>query len=269
VAPGRGPGPVGGGVEWEGIGRGPRSPAGAAGRSAGQWTTIGRPDHRVLTLASRRLGCGGGDGEGRGRVEDGSGPVPAMGPRRPEGAAMELERLVVIWCPELQQEGARGEEARRFVQVVARAGELCPWVIRSGSGSAPCPRAGRPASSAERRWLCPAWSKPWERTPRRRGRRALRRDSGRPLPADRPGGGGGASFWRPGRWPPWPGPSWPSPCSGSGSPRWDSSPPCPPPTSRTVSGPTRPPVTAWPGARAGSWPGARSGHRASAAGGPG
>jgi len=40
---------------------------------------------------------------------------------------MELERLVVVWCPELQQEGARGEEARRFVQVVARAGELCPW----------------------------------------------------------------------------------------------------------------------------------------------
>jgi hypothetical protein len=41
---------------------------------------------------------------------------------------MEMERLVVIWCPELQQEGTRGEEARRFVQVVARAGELCPWV---------------------------------------------------------------------------------------------------------------------------------------------
>ncbi len=47
---------------------------------------------------------------------------------------MELERLVVIWCPELQQEGGRGEEARRFVQVVARAGELCPWThpIRLG-----------------------------------------------------------------------------------------------------------------------------------------
>jgi hypothetical protein len=47
---------------------------------------------------------------------------------------MEMERLVVIWCPELQEEGARGEEARRFVQVVARAGELCPWVhpIRLG-----------------------------------------------------------------------------------------------------------------------------------------
>jgi hypothetical protein len=41
---------------------------------------------------------------------------------------MEMERLVVVWCPELQQEGPRGEEARRFVQVVARAGELCPWV---------------------------------------------------------------------------------------------------------------------------------------------
>ena len=41
---------------------------------------------------------------------------------------MELERLVVIWCPLLQQEGARGEEARRFVQVLARAGEICPWV---------------------------------------------------------------------------------------------------------------------------------------------
>src|ERR1700691_528988 len=41
---------------------------------------------------------------------------------------MELERLVVVWCPELQQEGARGEEARRFARVVARAGELCPWV---------------------------------------------------------------------------------------------------------------------------------------------
>ena len=47
---------------------------------------------------------------------------------------MELERLVVIWCPLLQQEGGRGEEARRFVQVVARAGEICPWVhpIRLG-----------------------------------------------------------------------------------------------------------------------------------------
>ncbi|HEY1828669.1 MAG TPA: hypothetical protein VGG38_00355 [Acidimicrobiales bacterium] len=47
---------------------------------------------------------------------------------------MEMERLVVVWCPELLEEGARGEEARRFVQVVARAGELCPWVhpIRLG-----------------------------------------------------------------------------------------------------------------------------------------
>jgi len=41
---------------------------------------------------------------------------------------MEMERLVVVWCPELLEEGPRGEEARRFVQVVARATELCPWV---------------------------------------------------------------------------------------------------------------------------------------------
>ena len=39
-----------------------------------------------------------------------------------------MERLVVIWCPELLEEGARGEEARRFARVLARAGELCPWV---------------------------------------------------------------------------------------------------------------------------------------------
>jgi hypothetical protein len=41
---------------------------------------------------------------------------------------MEMERLVVVWCPELLEEGPRGEEARRFVQVLDRAGELCPWV---------------------------------------------------------------------------------------------------------------------------------------------
>jgi hypothetical protein len=39
-----------------------------------------------------------------------------------------VERLVVIWCPDLIEEGERGEEARRFAGVVARAGELCPWV---------------------------------------------------------------------------------------------------------------------------------------------
>jgi hypothetical protein len=51
----------------------------------------------------------------------------------------EMQRLVVIWCPGLQAEGPRGEEARRFVQVVARAGELCPWVhpVRLGVCSLP------------------------------------------------------------------------------------------------------------------------------------
>jgi len=38
-----------------------------------------------------------------------------------------VERLVVVWCPELLEEGPRGEEARRFARVVARAGEICPW----------------------------------------------------------------------------------------------------------------------------------------------
>jgi len=50
-----------------------------------------------------------------------------------------VERLVVIWCPELLEEGAKGEEARRFARVLARAGELCPWVhpVRLGVGALP------------------------------------------------------------------------------------------------------------------------------------
>ena len=50
-----------------------------------------------------------------------------------------MERLVVIWCPELLEEGGRGEEARRFARVLARAGELCPWVhpVRLGVGALP------------------------------------------------------------------------------------------------------------------------------------
>ena len=108
-----------------------RAPARAPGRSAGHRTEGRRPAHRVLAVAAHRLGCGGDHRRGGG--EDGpGGPIPATGPRRPE--VVELERLVVIWCPELQQEGPRGEEARRFVQVVDRPGELCPWThpIRLG-----------------------------------------------------------------------------------------------------------------------------------------
>ncbi len=50
-----------------------------------------------------------------------------------------MERLVVIWCPDLLDEGPRGEEARRFSRVLARAGELCPWVqpVRLGVGALP------------------------------------------------------------------------------------------------------------------------------------
>jgi protein ImuB len=45
-----------------------------------------------------------------------------------------LERLVVIWCPGLLEEGPRGEEARRFAMVMDQASELCPWAhpIRLG-----------------------------------------------------------------------------------------------------------------------------------------
>ena len=50
-----------------------------------------------------------------------------------------VERLVVIWCPELLEEGAEGEEARRFARVLERAGALCPWVhpVRLGVGALP------------------------------------------------------------------------------------------------------------------------------------
>jgi nucleotidyltransferase/DNA polymerase involved in DNA repair len=50
-----------------------------------------------------------------------------------------VERLVVIWCPELLEEGAKGEEARRFARVLERASELCPWVhpVRLGVGALP------------------------------------------------------------------------------------------------------------------------------------
>ena len=53
-----------------------------------------------------------------------------------------MERLVVIWCPDLLEEGERGEEARRFAGVVARAGELCPWVHAVRLGVCALPARG-------------------------------------------------------------------------------------------------------------------------------
>ena len=49
------------------------------------------------------------------------------------------ERLVVLWCHELLEEGARGEEARRFARVVDRAADLCPWAhpVRLGMCALP------------------------------------------------------------------------------------------------------------------------------------
>jgi hypothetical protein len=45
-----------------------------------------------------------------------------------------MERLVAVGCPDLTDEGARGEELRTFARVVEVIGELCPWVepIRLG-----------------------------------------------------------------------------------------------------------------------------------------
>lgn len=39
-----------------------------------------------------------------------------------------MERLVVVWCPPLLEEGDRGEEARAFDRVLQVVGSVCPWV---------------------------------------------------------------------------------------------------------------------------------------------
>ena len=52
------------------------------------------------------------------------------------------ERLVVLWCHELLEEGARGEEARRFARVVDRATELCPWAHAVRLGVCALPSRG-------------------------------------------------------------------------------------------------------------------------------
>ena len=50
-----------------------------------------------------------------------------------------MERLVVVWCPDLSEEGPQGEEARRFARVVERVGEMSPWVhpVRLGVCAVP------------------------------------------------------------------------------------------------------------------------------------
>ena len=130
-----------GAVEWEGVGRGHGH---LRGRRA-EVRVSGRRAAGRLTECSLWLPAGSGavaaaDGWRR--------PVPMTGRRRPERRGGEegrraegkkVERLVVIWCPELLEEGAKGEEARRFARVLARAGELCPWVhpVRLGVGALP------------------------------------------------------------------------------------------------------------------------------------
>jgi hypothetical protein len=121
-------------------------------------------------------------------------PVPVTGRRRPEWSG----RMETWWngwsssgVPRLQEEGARGKRPGASPRWSPGPENSAPGSIRSGSGSAPCPRAGRPASSAVRRWLCPPGRGRGGGGHHRRGRRALRRHAGRPLTADRPGRGDG------------------------------------------------------------------------------
>jgi hypothetical protein len=41
---------------------------------------------------------------------------------------LSVDRLVVVWCPSLLEEGERGEEARSFLKVLDAIEELCPFV---------------------------------------------------------------------------------------------------------------------------------------------
>ena len=255
-----------GAVEWEGIGqghghlRGRRAEVRVSGRrAAGRvtecslWLPAGSGAVAVAEDGSgpRTWRCEPGDGRRR--------PAPATGRRRPErsGGEEEVERLVVIWCPELLEEGAKGEEARRFARVLARAGELCPWVhpVRLGVGALPARGPAR-FFGGEEAVVSRLAGTVGEEAEATIGvadglfAAVLAARAGLIVPP-----GGRRTSSPPGRWPRWRGPTWPSPCSGWGSPPWGSSPPCPRRTSRTASGRTRPPATRWPGARAGSWPG--------------
>jgi hypothetical protein len=50
-----------------------------------------------------------------------------------------MDRLVVVWCPTLLEEGERGEEVRAFAAVLATVERFCPWVepVRLGVCSLP------------------------------------------------------------------------------------------------------------------------------------
>jgi len=53
-----------------------------------------------------------------------------------------VDRLVVVWCPTLAVEGERGEEVRRFLDVVATVEAFCPWVEPARLGVCTLPARG-------------------------------------------------------------------------------------------------------------------------------
>ena len=134
-------------VEWEGVGRGHgdlrgrRAEVRVSGRRAAGRAASARSGSRPVRERWRRPSTRRRRRRGwrRGRR------TPARkraGGGLSEGGGEDVERLVVIWCPDLLEEGARGEEARRFARVLARAGELCPWVHAVRLGVCALPARG-------------------------------------------------------------------------------------------------------------------------------
>ena len=252
-------------------GAGPRcASAGAAPPAGSPSARCGFPPARVRWRKKQKKRKKRKNGTRKSGRPGWAGPVP--GRRRPErrGGEEGVERLVVIWCPELLEEGARGEEARRFARVVARAGELCPWVHPVRLGVCALPARGPARFFGGEEAVVALLAESGGRGRRgRRGRRALRRGAGRPRRADRPAGQGRRTSSHPGRWRRWRARTWPSPGSGWGSPPWASSPRCRRRASRIASARTRPPATRSPAARAGSWSGCATAPSSGGCGWPG
>ncbi len=53
-----------------------------------------------------------------------------------------MERLVVVWCPTLVEEGERGDEVRVFARVLDVLEGFCPWVGAARQGVATMPARG-------------------------------------------------------------------------------------------------------------------------------
>ena len=186
-------------------------------------------------------------------------PTPTDGCPRPgpSGRRAEVDRLLVVRCPELLIEDEGGAELRALAEVVTAVEAYCPWVtpVRPGICSLPARGPARYFGGEEAlvdRVRVAASSV----TPAEVGIAdglfaavlAARHGAGRPrrghpgVPGTAPGG-----HPRPGR----PGRD----CSTAwGSAPWASSPRSPTPTSSAASGPTGPTPTGWPAAAAASWP---------------